>query len=186
MQQRLIISALGDDHPGIVNEISGEVSKLKCNIEETQVNVFSGEFSILLDVSGKNDAIEKLILSLPELEKKLNLSITFKKGGTRQRIGNVMPYKVKITSMDDMGLVDGGKSSLIHDISDFFANKSINIENMRTSTYPAPHTSTTLFSADLIISLPKSILISQLREELVEYCDKLNIDVSIEPRLEAR
>jgi len=178
MQQRLIISALGDDHPGIVNEISGEVSKLKCNIEETQVNVFSGEFSILLDVSGKNDAIEKLILSLPELEKKLNLSITFKKGGTRQRIGNVMPYKVKITSIDDIGLV--------HDVSDFFANKSINIENMRTSTYPAPHTSTTLFSADLIISLPKSILISQLREELVEYCDKLNIDVSIEPRLEAR
>ena len=178
MQQRLIISALGDDHPGIVNKISGEVSKLKCNIEETQVNVFSGEFSILLDVSGKNDAIEKLILSLPELEKKLNLSITFKKGGTRQRIGNVMPYKVKITSIDDIGLV--------HDVSDFFANKSINIENMRTSTYPAPHTSTTLFSADLIISLPKSILISQLREELVEYCDKLNIDVSIEPRLEAR
>ena len=178
MQQRLIISALGDDHPGIVNEISGEVSKLKCNIEETQVNVFSGEFSILLDVSGKNDAIEKLILGLPELEKKLNLSITFKKGGTRQRIGNVMPYKVKITSIDDIGLV--------HDVSDFFANKSINIENMRTSTYPAPHTSTTLFSADLIISLPKSILISQLREELVQYCDKLNIDVSIEPRLEAR
>ena len=178
MQQRLIISALGDDHPGIVNEISGEVSKLKCNIEETQVNVFSGEFSILLDVSGKNDAIEKLILSLPELEKKLNLSITFKKGGTRQRIGNVMPYKVKITSIDDIGLV--------HDVSDFFANKSINIENMRTSTYPTPHTSTTLFSADLIISLPKSILISQLREELVEYCDKLNIDVNIEPRLEAR
>ena len=178
MQKRLIISALGDDHPGIINEISGEVSKLKCNIEETQVNVFSGEFSILLDVSGKNDAIEKLILSLPELEKKLNLSITFKKGGTRQRIGNVMPYKVKITSIDDIGLV--------HDVSDFFANKSINIENMRTSTYPAPHTSTTLFSADLIISLPKSILISQLREELVEYCDKLNIDVSIEPRLEAR
>ena len=178
MQKRLIISALGDDHPGIINEISGEVSKLKCNIEETQVNVFSGEFSILLDVSGKNDAIEKLILSLPELEKKLNLSITFRKGGTRQRIGNVMPYKVKITSIDDIGLV--------HDVSDFFANKNINIENMRTSTYPAPHTSTTLFSADLIISLPKSILISQLREELVEYCDKLNIDVSIEPRLEAR
>ena len=116
MQKRLIISALGDDHPGIINEISGEVSKLKCNIEETQVNVFSGEFSILLDISGKNDAIEKLILSLPELEKKLNLSISFKKSETRQGMGNVMPYKVKITSIDDIGLV--------HDVSNFFANKN--------------------------------------------------------------
>ena len=45
---QLVMSALGKDRPGIVDELSKSIYDLECNIADSRMTVLGGEFAILL------------------------------------------------------------------------------------------------------------------------------------------
>jgi glycine cleavage system transcriptional repressor len=177
MSDYIIISALGDDRPGLISELTGKIAKCGCSIEDTRMTVMAGQFAILIDARGNKDRLEKLNSCLPEFGKKLNLEMIWRHRQSKKMPQRVIPCTVKILSIDDIGLV--------HNVTQFFAKKKINIENLETSTYLAPQTASTLFSAKMIVSSPIDLPINDLRDELIEFCDSLNIDASIIPSKES-
>jgi glycine cleavage system transcriptional repressor len=169
----LVISALGKDRPGIVNRLSTMVAEHGCNIEDSRMTVLGGEFAAMLLVEGKWNTLAKVENALPELEKDLGLTVIAKRTSEREHTRALIPYAVDVIAMDHPGIVSS--------LSGFFAEREINIEDMLTSSYAAPHTGTQMFSVHITIGIPASMHIATLRDEFMDYCDDLNLDAVLEP-----
>jgi len=173
MKKYFVISALGKDRPGIVNQLSKAILDCGCNIEDSRMTVLGGEFALILMVSGHWGAITRLERQVPVLEKKLELTILARHTEPRTAVQDMVPYTVDVVAMDHPGIV--------HEIADFFATRDINIEEMSTWTYPAAHTGAPMFSLSMTVSLPAGVHIGRLRDEFTSFCDNLNLDATIEP-----
>jgi glycine cleavage system transcriptional repressor len=173
MKKYLVISAVGKDRPGIVNDLSKAILDCGCNIEDSRMAVLGGEFALILMISGTWNAVAKMEAQIPGLEKKLDLTVTAKRTEGRSAPQDTMPYLVDVVAMDHPGIV--------HHVAEFFASRQINIEEMNTWTYPAAHTGTPMFSLSLTVSVPARLNIGQLRQEFTGFCDELNLDATLEP-----
>ncbi len=169
----LVISALGEDHPGIVNNLSKAIAEHGCNIEDSRMTVLGGEFAAMLLVEGKWNTLAKIENSLPELETQLGMTIIAKRTGERSSTRSLVPYGVEVVSMDHPGIVNS--------LANFFAEREINIEDLATSSYSAPHTGTPMFSVHMSVGIPSEMHIAGLRDEFMDYCDSLNLDAVLEP-----
>ena len=169
----LVISALGADRPGIVNSLSRAINDHGCNIEDSRMTVLGGEFAAMLLVEGKWNTLAKVENVLSELEAQLNMTIIAKRTSERESAKSMIPYGVEVVSMDHPGIVNS--------LAGFFADREINIEDMVTSSYAAPHTGTPMFSVHMSVGIPSDMHIAGLREEFMDYCDSLNLDAVLEP-----
>lgn len=173
MKQHLVISAVGADKPGIVNGLSKAILESGCNIVDSRMTVLGGEFAIILLVSGNWNAVAKLENTLPNLGKRLDLSITSKRTEQRKPASNLLPYAVDVVSIDHPGIV--------YNLANFFSSREINIQDLVTTSYSAAHTGTPMFSVHMIVNIPSDMHIAALREEFMDFCDELNLDAVIEP-----
>ncbi len=169
----LVITATGDDRIGLVQKLTSRLAKANCNIEESRMALLGGQFAVVMLVSGRWDALSKLENKLPSIGKDLGLAILCKRTRQTEYGKSVIPYQVEVVAMDHPGIV--------HKLADFFANRGINIEDVNTNTYPAPHTGTPMFSVTMRVGVPASTHISGLRGDFFEYCDELNLDATFEP-----
>jgi glycine cleavage system transcriptional repressor len=169
----LVISAIGNDRPGIVNQLSKAIYEADCNIADSRMTVLGGEFAVLLLVDGPWNRLAKLEDQVEELQERLDLTITSKRTGERATSANLLPYGVDVVSLDHPGIV--------YSLASFFSEKNINIEDMSTSSYAAAHTGTPMFSVRMNIGIPADIHIAALRDEFMDFCDSMNLDAVLEP-----
>jgi len=168
----LVISALGKDRPGIVNTLSKAILDCGCNITNSRLAVLGGEFALILLINGSEAAVAAMQKQLPALEEQLQLTIIAKTTAPRVAAQRWIPYRIQVVAMDHPGIV--------HPITDFFSAQKINIEELETETYAAPHTGATMFALQMTVAVPHAIPISQLRETFIDFCDDLNLDASFE------
>jgi len=168
----LVISSIGTDQPGIVNELAKACSANQCNIIDSRMTVLGGEFAVVMMVSGAWDAIAKLENMLPALSKELNLTTTVKHTQARDT-KPALAYSVNVVALDNPGIV--------HEIAQYFSNQNINIDDLQTGTYSAPHTGTQMFNLCMTIRISADTHIASLRESFMEFCDEINLDAVIEP-----
>jgi glycine cleavage system transcriptional repressor len=173
MDNYLAIAALGKDHPGLVNGLSQAILDCGCSIQDSRMTVLGGEFALIMLVSGNWSSVAKIEDMLPRLEKKLDLAISSRRTAPRGGGSNVMPYAVEVVSMDHPGIV--------RDVANFFSTRGINIEDLYTSTYQAPHTGTPMFSLHMTVAIPGEVSIAGLRGEFMDFCDALNLDAMLAP-----
>lgn len=173
MHELLVISALGEDRTGIVNELSQAVLDAGGNIMESRMAVLGGEFAIIMLVSGEAGAIGALADSRAELEQRLGLTLLTRRTTPRASELTLLPYQVEVVAMDHPGIV--------HDVADFFARHDINIEDLTTATHPAAHTGTPMFSLRMVVAVPATLAIGELRHAFGDFCDGLNLDATLEP-----
>jgi len=173
MSNYLVITALGSDRPGIVNELAKNITEHECNIEDSRMSVLGGEFAVMLMVSGNWNTIAKLKDQIPSLEEKLGMTIIAKSTESRRAAKKILPYAVEVISIDHPGIVNN--------LANFFSSRNINIEEMSTTSYAAAHTGTPMFSVHIEVGIPASMSISELRETFMDFCDNLNLDAVLEP-----
>lgn len=174
-QQYLVISALGEDRPGIVNDLSEQILQSGANILDSRMTRLGGEFAILMMVEGNWNAIAKLEHGLPSAQQTLGLTITTRRtrGETEPSGRQEMPYSVDVVSIDHPGIVN--------QLAGFFSRQNINIQDLYTDSYRAAHTGARMFSVTMTIGIPDSVNIARLRDEFLEFCDSLNLDAVLEP-----
>lgn len=168
-----VISSVGKDRPGIVNELSDIIMACGCNIEDSRMSVLGGEFALILMVSGSWDSVAKLEQQLPVMEDKLGLTIIARRTESRAGARGLIPYEVDVVSMDHPGIV--------HDVAEFFSSRDINIEEVSTGSYAAAHTGTPMFSLKMTVAVPTDMSLAVLRDEFAEFCDDLNLDAALDP-----
>ncbi len=172
-KQYLVISALGQDRPGIVKNLTQPISDSSANILDSRMTILGGEFAILMMVEGSWDTIAKLESQLPSLEHRLGLTIVSRRTDSQQPQLNAIPYQVNVVALDHPGIVN--------QLAEFFSTRGINIQDLYTDSYNAAHTGTPMFTATLVVNIPGDVSIARLREEFFDFCDSLNLDGILEP-----
>jgi len=169
----LVISALGQDKPGIVKELSKTILDNGGNVNDSRMSVLGDEFALVMMVNGSEEVIAQIEASLKDLQESVGLTIICKRTANRNIKEKRLPYHVSIVAMDNPGIV--------HDVTDYLLEKNVNVEELSTSTYSAPHTGTVMFALDLNVSLPSDVNISNFKIDFLNFCDELNLDTAVEP-----
>jgi glycine cleavage system transcriptional repressor len=173
MNDFLVITALGEDRSGIVDELSRVLLNNNLNIEDSRMSVLGGEFAIILLVSGPEQALQQIQQQKDALEDALQLNLLIKSTGGRKPALDKVAYQIKVVGMDHPGIVNR--------LARFLSQNSINIEDMETDSYPAPHTGTPMFSVAMTVDIPNNLVTSKLRDEFMDLCDELNLDAHFAP-----
>lgn len=169
----LVITASGEDKVGIVDRLSSKIAESGCNIEESRMAVLGDQFALIMLLSGPWNALSKLDGQMESLGDQLELTIIHKRTQKRERVQPAIPYRVEVLAMDHPGIV--------RNLAAFFSRNGINIEELQTDTYPAPHTGTSMFSVTMTVGIPANAHIPTLRGNFLDYCDDLNLDASFDP-----
>ncbi len=170
---QLVLSALGEDKPGIIDELSRSVMDCGCTIIDSRMAILGGDFALLMQVGGNWNNVAKLEGQIKSLEERLGLAITSRRTTEKESRKDLLPYGVDVVALDQPGIV--------HNLARFFSQRKINIQEMVTSSYAAAHSGTPMFSVHLTVDIPAKTQISTLREEFMDFCDQLNLDAIIEP-----
>lgn len=174
MDQLIVISALGSDRPGIVESLSRAVLERQGNILDSRMTVLGGEFAVLMLVSGSEGTLSQLEADQASLSEQLDLLITLKRTRRPDQRPASLPYEVEVVAMDNPGIV--------HEIANFFSSRSINIDDLHTGTYAAPHTGTPMFSLHLVLSMSAEQSVAQLRDAFLDFCEARNLDATMSPK----
>jgi glycine cleavage system transcriptional repressor len=172
MEKLLAVTAIGPDRAGLVRDLSEVVTGAGCNIQESRMMALGSEFAVLMLVAGKWHAIGKLRDRLSRLERDGDLTVTVRDAESRVQ-DNAAPYHVDVVTLDHEGIVLG--------LSRFFAAKGLEIAEMNTRRYNAPHTGAAMFSVQMTVNVPATVHLATLREDFLEYCDTENLDAVFEP-----
>ena len=173
MSQLIVISAVGSDRTGVVQDLSKVILSCDGNIEESRMTTLGSEFAMLLLVSGNWATLNKLEQGLNKLAEAKSLSIAIRQTDAKPSTGDRMPYAVDIVSLDQQGIV--------FNLANFFASRDIEIADVATRSYAAAHTGSPMYAVQMAINVPSTVHIAQLREEFLEICDRLNLDAILEP-----
>ena len=173
MSQLIVLSAIGTDRTGVVQDITQVILSCGGNIEESRMTTLGSEFAVLMLVSGNWHTLTRLESALEKLTKNDDLAVSIRKTGARTSREDRMPYAVDVVSLDQQGIV--------FNLADFFAARDVEIADVSTRRYAAAHTGAPMFALQMAINIPTTVPISMLRDEFLELCDRLNLDAILEP-----
>ena len=172
METHLVITALGRD-PGLVDEVSRAIVESGCTIGDSRMAVLGSEFAMIMAVSGHWNAIAKLESQARKLAATLDLVVHCKRTEPRAGTAELIPYAVEVVAVDHPGIV--------HEVAGFFAKRGINVEDLYTSSYAAPHTGAPMFALHMTVGIPKETAIASVRGDFMDFCDDLNLDAMLAP-----
>lgn len=172
-ETQIVISALGQDKPGIVKALSKIVLDCGGNITDSRMTRLGDEFALIMLVAGSEKIIAIVEAAMQESQVTLDLTIISKRTAVKTVQEKHKPYQIKVVCMDQPGIV--------HDVTDFIAKQQINIETLDTSNYAAAHTGAPMFALDMTISIAASTNMAQFKNEFLSFCDDLNLDATIDP-----
>ena len=173
MEQLIVISAVGGDRTGVVHDLTQIIMDCGGSIKDSRMTTLGEEFAMLLLVSGNWHSVSRMEQDLTRFADDKGLIIQLKRTQPKQPSKELLPYAIEIVCLDQLGIV--------HNLAGFFVGHSIEIVEVTTRSYPAAHTGTTMFSVQMFINIPAAIHIAVLREEFMEFCDRLNLDAIMEP-----
>ena len=168
-KDQLLLTAIGPDEVGLVEKISEFISSRGCNIEDSKMAVFCGEFAVIVLITGDAADLERILGDFPHIEKETGLTVAIKTPSRRGAAEFFLPYKLTASCMDHPGIV--------YHISGVLSSLGVNIESMETRTYSAPVSGTPLFQLEADVAVPARTNINQLLERLFELQREKNIDI---------
>ncbi len=158
MRNYILISAVGTDRIGIVEDISAAVLSAACNIEESRMAILGGEFAALVLASGEGGATEGLMARAEKLGSDLGLSVSIRPTVPPKEDIDAVPYILESASVDEPGIV--------HSVASALRRRGINIAELETDTAPAPWTGAPMFTMKAAILVPRAVTVQSLRKEL--------------------
>jgi len=171
MPSHLVISAIAPNRPGMANQVTSLVTLCGCNILESKMKAMGDTFSLVLLAEGEWNAIAKLEHTLPSKASSIGMT-TMMQRTEPTTAKSELPYRVKITTLDNPGITK--------EITSFFADQNIDIQEMSCNTYAASHTGAKVGSIKLTVSLSFEIAVSEVRDNFQKFCARTNLDGSMQ------
>ena len=169
MNQHIVLTAIGTDRPGLVEEVSEFVLARGGSIEDSRMANLQGQFAVMVLISAQPEAIGRLTADLDALMSQTRIHAQLTAAvSARVGTGPRLPFRLTGRALDQPGLV--------HVVANLLRSLNVNIESMETTLEAAPITAAPVFAMDLIVAVPNDIPVPKLRDELARICDPLNID----------
>jgi len=175
MKEYAVLTGVGPDRPGLVEEVAAALTEREINLEESRMAVLGGEFAMIVLASGAEEAIADLKQKLSQLGRATGLEFTLKptRSPTERPAAPALPYRLLAQSLDHPGIV--------HEITRVLHSRNVNIESLETHVRSAPVSGTPVFALEARLSVPAETKATRLRAELLEVADQFNLDIVFEP-----
>ena len=170
MRTSLVLTVIGDDRPGIVEQLSDEILAVGANWEESRMARLAGKFAGLLRVSVEADRADALAARLTTLHRG-SLTIVV------ERSGDSTATAARTIGLDLLGNDHPG---IIRDIARVLAEQHVNIEELETDVTSAPMSGETLFRARARLRIPSTVDLDSLRRQLEALAGELMVDVTLD------
>jgi len=172
-----ILSAIGQDRPGLVAELAQLVYDSDANLEDSRMTILGSDFAVILLASSVGTGSgDKLLLGAKRLERDHGLTILVRAldGQPRGPVpapGHVA-FHVRASGADKAGIVAG--------ICRVLAEHRVNIADLASQSRPgeggSPH-----YEMTLTVEVPERLDVELLRKALDAEADRLVIDVELAP-----
>lgn len=170
MRTSLVLTVLGDDKPGIVEQLSDQILAAGANWEESRMARLAGKFAGLLRVSVDADHADALAANLTRLNAG-GLTVVVEPSGDSQA-GPFRTLRVELLGNDHPGIV--------RDISRALAQHQVNIEELETSVTSAAMSGEALFRARALLRIPATVSLDALVGVLEALAGELMVDLALE------
>ncbi len=170
-KEHLIISAIGTDQVGLVQKLSEFIREYRCNIEDSKMAVFCGEFAIIMLISGEELQLEEVEAQQSQLSTLTGLTVFTRRPSPRHYTEPTLPCHLTASSLDHPGIV--------YRLTSILSQAGINIESMETKTYTAPMSATPMFRLEARLAVPERINLLRLRAQLQSIGEEENIDIEL-------
>ena len=125
-----ILTAIGRDRPGLVEEVSEYVLARNGSIEESRMANLLGQFAIVMLVAGTPEALEAIVRDVDELNVATGVHATF------VPVEHSAPAPAEATHRFEARALD--QPGLVHQVADDFRRLDVNIEALETRPSPRP------------------------------------------------
>ncbi len=171
MPKNIVLTLTGRDKIGIVDHVTNVILKRKGNVGASRMSRLGGEFAMLMLVAVPDDEFANLDQDFKKLREEEYQVTLLQTEDDSKKYAGWLPYEIEVTGADHEGI--------IHKISHHLAAQGINIENMDTSSTPAPMSGTPLFMMKGMVVVPPQLNFHKWSDALEEIGDKLNVSVKI-------
>jgi glycine cleavage system regulatory protein len=169
MRTFLVLTAIGEDKPGLIESLSQVIADHSGNWLESSMSQLAGKFAGILRVSVNNDQADALVKALNGLSG--NLKLVIERVSVEKEI--TLPQLVELT------LLGNDRPGIIREISRALAKLSINFEQLTTECVPAPMSGDILFKATANLTVPIDLEIDLLKKDLERLADDLIVEIKL-------
>ncbi|MFC3912419.1 glycine cleavage system protein R [Pseudaeromonas sharmana] len=162
----LVVTALGSDRAGIVNQVTHVISECGCNIVDSRLAILGNEFTFTMLLSGEWNALTRLESILPTRSHELNL-VTLMKRTTRHQITDYpLRAQAELLIRDEPGIVS--------QCTGFFSAQGWDLHALRSETLPmTPHD---MLHARFELQLPQIDSEPMLAAQFADFCQQLGAE----------
>jgi glycine cleavage system transcriptional repressor len=168
----MVLTAVGPDRPGLVQEISSAIHESEANLEDSRMAILGGEFALILLFSGTASAVEGVTARVSGFEAKLGLRVALHETRRTGSPRSFLPYRLRVTGFDRPGIVAK--------VSRVLAGRGVNVASLESRLTNAPESGTPMFLLRAEIQVPSEATLSSLRRDLGAVCDEDNLDFALE------
>lgn len=165
------MSVIGTDRPGLVELIASRIKGCGGNWLESRMCHLGGQFAGILHIDVSLNDRESLIREIQSLESE-GLSVLVKDSGEAPAEECQQVAVIEIVGQDRPGIVS--------QISNAFAKRGVNVEELNTECRSAPMSGEPLFEARARVCIPQDCDTDALRSDLETIAADLMVDVSFD------
>ena len=171
METSYILTFIGNDRPGLVEQLSSAIENNRGNWHESRLSQLGGKFAGLILVSLPADQAEGLEADLKALSAQgLSIRVT----PTAEVSAPVTGREVTLTVLgpDRLGIV--------REISRALAERQINVVEMDSHVESAPMSAEMLFRARIDVTVPEDTNLDDLHDSLEEIANHMTLEIEME------
>jgi len=166
MTNFLVVTAMGTNRPGIVNELTKIVTSNNCNIVDSRLAVFGNEFTLIILLSGEWNAITRFENDLSIRSPQLELITIMKRTSEHKLVTYDGQVSIKLDGLDAPGCIG--------QFTEYLAAKHIHLCSFRTKAKSGYQ------RIEMLINLTEDTDYQLLQQDF----DKLAHDLSLTIRYE--
>ena len=171
MATSYIITFIGDDRPGLVEELAAVIENNRGNWHESRLSQLGGKFAGLVLVSLPMENSAALETELKALSA-TGLSVSVTPTGEAPTVGAGQAITLTVIGPDRLGIVK--------EISHALALRNINVVEMDSHVGSAPMSAEMIFRARIDAEIPEDTDLHDLHDSLDEIANHMTIDISLE------
>jgi glycine cleavage system regulatory protein len=168
----LVLTILGADRPGLVEQIACLVAEHHGNWLESRMAHLAGQFAGILRVEIDSQHAESLTTSLAGLAKSGLDTLVHPDPSAATATGDNRPLL-------HLDLLGQDRPGIVREISRVLASLGVNVEELNTECRAAAETGQPLFHAEAQLRLPPHVTEAALRQALEAVANDLMVDVKL-------
>jgi glycine cleavage system regulatory protein len=183
VQTSFIVTFIGDDRPGLVEQLSAAIEKNQGNWQESRLSQLGGKFAGLILVALPAEGGPSLEADLAALAA-TGISVRVTATETVQDARRAQPPSDAPLPVPGrhitLSVIGPDRRGIVREISHALAQRQINVLEMSSGVQSAPMSAEMIFTARIAAWIPEATNMDELWASLDEIADHMTLEIDLE------